>query len=123
MEATLSVPNAIVFLFDTATKNVKVPEYINDAIVASNKSCVSVGTQPDVDGEVTIKLANKFTDLEKGPYELVFSGYIDTPGKKIAVVTSEFEKLLEMGVPNMKTEVHVWVDDQKYPSVVLIDAS
>lgn len=123
MEAKLFISNAIVFVFDLANKRVQVPEYIDGVLTASNKSCVSVGTQSEVDGEVTVKLSGNLLDSEKDLYEVVFRGAIETPNKKIAVVTSELDKILEMDVQSKETEVVISVDDLKHPSVVLVEAT
>lgn len=123
MEATLFIPNAIVFVFDLANKNVQVPEYIDGVLTASNKSCVSVGTQSEVDGEVTVKLSGRLSDSERDLYEVAFHGAIETPSKKIAVVTSGLDKILEMDVQSEKTEVVISVDDLSHPGVVLVEAA
>ena len=123
MEAALFFPNAIFFVFDLANKKVQVPEYINGVLTAANESCVSIGTQAEVDGEVTVKLSDKFSESEKDSCEVVFNGFIVTPGKKIAIVTSELDKVLEMDVRDRKTHVKIWVDDLNYPSVVLVEAA
>jgi len=122
MDASLYPPNAILFVFDLSNKSVEVPEYIDDVLTAGNKSCVSIGTQADVDGEVLVKLQNPVSSPEKGKYQLVFQGTIDTPGKKIAVVTAEFDKVLEKDVRGRKTDTSIWVDDLNHPSMILVEA-
>lgn len=123
MEASLSVTRAIVFALDLANKNARVPEYIDGELIASNESCVSVGTQAEVDGAVTIKLSERLSDSEKRSYKIVFNGAIETPSKKLAIVTSEIEKILEMDVKNTKARVVISVDDLKFPSVVLVEVT
>lgn len=123
MDATLLIPNAIVFVFDLENKSVQVPAYTDGVLTAWNNSCVSVGTQSEVDGEVTVKLSGKLSGSERDLYEVAFSGVIETPSKKIAVVTSELEKILEMDVRTEKTEVIISVDDLSFPSVVLVEVS
>lgn len=122
MEVTLSVPNAIIFLYDMASKNVQIPEYIDNVLVAANAKCVSIGTQAYADGDVTIRLSNQIADLDKQSCEHVFDGYISTPGKKLAVSTSEDGVILQIDVKGDKTQVFAWVDDSDFPSLVLIEA-
>ncbi|AOT07694.1 hypothetical protein [Pseudoalteromonas luteoviolacea] len=121
MEITLPVPNAIVFLYDSANQDIQIPEYIDNVLVAANEKCVSIGTQLDVDGDVTIKLSNQRDDLDKNSCERVFDGVICTPGKKLAVSTSEDEAILQVDVKGDKAKVSVWVDDSSFPSLVLIE--
>ena len=123
MEATLSVPNAIIFLYDLVSKDIQVPEYIDNVLVAANEKCISVGTQADVDvdGDVTIRLSSQIDDPDKNSCEQVFDGLISTPGKKLAVSTSEDDAILQVDVKGEKTQVFVWVDDSDFPGLVLIE--
>lgn len=122
MEATLSIPNAIIFLYDLASKDIKIPEYIDNVLVTANQKCISIGTQADVDGDVTIRLSSQINDADKKSCEQVFGGLISTPGKKLAVSISEDEAILQVNVKGRKTQVFVWVDDSDFPSLVLIEA-
>lgn len=118
---TLSPPNAIVFVMDLTNPDVRIPEYVNGRLVASTESCVSVGTQAEVDGKTTVVLVKSIADsnaLEKH----IFQGKISTPGKKIAVVTSDLRKILEVNVAGDETLVNIWVDHNRNPSNVVISA-
>ncbi|MEJ2682413.1 MAG: hypothetical protein P8144_13345 [Gammaproteobacteria bacterium] len=121
-EVTLLVPNAIIFLYDLTSENIQVPEYIDNVLVAANESCISVGTQADVDGEVTLRLSNRIDDSDKEPCEKVFDGFVNTPGKKLVISTSEDDAILQVDVKGEKTQVFVWVDDTDFPSLVLVEA-
>ena len=122
MEITLFIPHAIIFLYDLANKNVQIPKYVDDVLVSSNEGCVSVGTQADVDGEVTLKLVDRLPENHKNTYKKVFDGCINTPGKRLAISTSEEEGILEIEVQDRKAQVSIWVDDVSYPGVVLVEA-
>jgi hypothetical protein len=122
MEATLSIPNAIIFLYDLTSKDIQIPEYIDNVLVAANQKCISIGTQADVDGDVTIRLSSQINDADKKSCEQVFGGLISTPGKKLAVSISEDDAILQVNVKGGKTQVFVWVDDSDFPSLVLIEA-
>ena len=115
----VSPPNAILFVLDPTNKNAVVPPYIDGEIVAVTDTCVSVGTQADVDGEVEISMSLSGVvpiDLNK-----VLSRNILVPGGKIAVVTSEFQKVLELDVPAGSAYVSIWVDDLRNPARVFIN--
>lgn len=122
MDISLFVPNAIIFLYDLANKNVQVPEYVDTTLTAANEGCISVGTQAEVDGEVTIRLSSQIDKSDKGSCKKIFNGSIDTPGQKLAISTSEDEGILEIDVNNKKTQVSIWADDLDYPSIILIEA-
>lgn len=115
--AVLSPPNAILFVLDPTNKEVVVPPYIAGELVAATATCVSVGTQADVDGDVEVSL-----EPAAGPLDLlqVFLGGVATPGGKVAVVTSHFFHVLEINVPSGMTEVVIWVDDLRHPAHVAI---
>lgn len=121
METKLLIPNAIVFLYDLTAPSIQIPEYKEDTIVSYNKSCISIGTQSDVDGEVTLKLSEKINIADKDHCEKIFNGEVDTSGKKLAISTSEVEGVLEISVKTSKTPITIWVDDTKFPSLVLIE--
>lgn len=70
----------------------------------------------------TVKLSNKLSAIDKDSCEKVFEGIIETPGKKVSVVTSELDKVLEIDVQDQKTQVFVWVDDLNSPSIVAVEA-
>lgn len=123
METSLFVPNSIIFIFDLANEDIMIPEYNDGILISSTKSCLSVGTQAEVDGEVTIKLINRSENSDKDLCEVVFSGVIETPSQKISVVTSELEKIFEMDVQAKQTEIIIAVDDLQFPSIVLITTS
>ena len=123
MEITLLVPNAIIFLYDLANKSVQVPEYIDNVLTSTNESCISVGTQSDMDGKVTIRLSNQIDESDKISCKKIFEGSIGTPGQKLAVSTSEEEGILEIGVKNKKTPISIWADDLNHPSIILVEAT
>lgn len=122
MEITLSISNAIIFLYDLASEDIQIPEYIDDVLVSANEKCVSIGTQTDVDGDVTIRLSNQIDASDKKSCKQVFDGFVSTPGKKLAISTSEDEAILQTDVKEEKTQVFVWVDDSGFPSMVLVEA-
>lgn len=54
---TVGPQNAILFLFDPTDKNVVVPAYVDGELIASTKTCISVGTQAPVDGDAEVSLS------------------------------------------------------------------
>lgn len=112
-------PNAILFVFDPKNKNVVVPLYIDKQLTAATDSCVSVGTQADVDGDTEIHLTSG--NVQPSKLIHVFRGRISTPGGSIAIVTSEFQKILELEIRKQHADVDIWADDLRSPSKVIVD--
>lgn len=114
----LLVPNAIIFVLDPNNSDVVIPEYKN--LVSHTESCVSVGTQADVDGETEVVLSR----VAPAGLSCVFNGEISTPSGAIAVEISERTSLGYIAGLQSKSRACIWVDDDKWPSqvaVVLID--
>lgn len=118
MKTSIPIPNSIIFIYDVDGQ-VIIPDYIDRELIAFNSSCISVGTQSEFDGDVLLHLEkNENKGIDK--FIKKFSGMIDTPNKKIAISTSDTERVLECAVDNYKTLVTIWVDDNQFPSVVVV---
>jgi hypothetical protein len=84
---------------------------------------VSVCTRAYVDGAVTVRLAARLTDAQKNGCNINSRHVIQSPGRRIAVVTSENERLFEIAVPADTARLTVSVDDARSPSMVCIEAT
>lgn len=121
METTYTPPHPIAFLFDPSNENMEVPAYDPERVVSFNASCVSIRTISDVDGDVTAALdVRSPLEMRVGDVE-VFRGVVDTPGKKVALVTSENQVLIEMETNRSKVPVRVLVDDEVHPARIWIE--
>jgi hypothetical protein len=119
VQATLSVPNAIVFILDPESRDVNIPEYDPDQTVASNQTCVSVKTLADVDGDATVRLEHRDKSNIDG-LETVFVGKVATPNKRLAVVTSLLDRIAETKVAQKVTRVAVAFDDRQSPALIVV---
>jgi len=72
-----------------------------------------------MDGETTIRLANL---LERTEGELIFEGFVETPGHHVAVSDMSGEVLLEIEVPSSITRLTIWANDSSEPDLILIEA-
>ena len=97
-EVTLPVPNALLFVLDPNHQDVQVPEYASGALVAANATCASIATLADVDGEVTVRLIERDGATPTERFVVVFDGTLETPSRRVAIVTSQFESVLEQEV-------------------------
>jgi hypothetical protein len=121
-ERTLSLDHPILFVEDFSNPELVIPEYSKDSVVSSNASCISIRAIMYVDGEVVVRLlcGNPLT-LPHGLSQ-VFEGVIATPGKNVAIVTSDNEKIIDVDVPGESTRIIVRVNDEEFPSDILIEA-
>jgi hypothetical protein len=108
----------IVFVMDFSNDAVEVPQYDPEHVAASSNTCVSVRTIADVDGEVTVFLADRPPSDAEGLGRHVLTGGIQVPSGAVAVVTSENEKLLERSIGKKTVELQVFVDDEEHPARV-----
>jgi hypothetical protein len=117
----ISPPNAILLIMDPGNAEAVIPQSMNDGLVAATRSCVVVGTQAFVDGETAVSLC---FDWEGPPEDLmrVFDGSVLTPQRKLAVMTSELETVLERDVEQSEVSISIWVDDLKNPARVIVRA-
>jgi hypothetical protein len=118
--ATLAVPHPVVFVLDPGNKQAVLPDLVRGQVTASTSTCVLVGTQAEVDGDVTFRLgAVRAADVDARLTQ-VFAGSVETPGRKLAIVTSHNERVLEADVPGSVTRVLVSVDDTVWPATVQV---
>jgi len=120
IEAYIAPANPIVFVLDPSNSSIELPQYIDGELVAANETCVSIGIQADVDGETNIQLIDKIESIEKNQLSKVFEGSITSPGNKIAVVTAEFDRVIETKILQNNAYLEIWVDDLRAPARVVV---
>jgi len=89
---------------------------VEGQLVSATDTCVSVATQAAVDGPVHVELTSAQDDRS---LRRVFRGAVLTPGSKLAVVTSQFERLLEAETTSQDVHLTILVDDPKIPGEVV----
>jgi hypothetical protein len=120
-QVTLSLPHPIVFLFDVPNTHVQVPEYVSGVPTSANGSCVSVNTRSKADGDVTIRLGRHIPADQKVGCQVVYQGEVRTPGMGLAVVTSEYNTILDIGVRGDRATVTISVDDPDGAGLIVIE--
>ena len=115
------LPHPIVFVMDSSNESVEIPEYDPETIISSNNTCISVRTISDVDGEVTLGLAEKNlpTDAQASTMR-VFASSLRTPSRRIALVTSENQTLIECSVGADEVTLQIFVDDESQPATIWV---
>ena len=120
MEAQISPDNPIVFVLDPTNREISVPAYIDGELIAETPTCVSVGIQPNIEGETSIEVASSLSSLQRRRLVKIHQGQIDAPGKTLAVVTAEFEEVVSTELDSDTPAFEVWVDDDASPRRVVI---
>lgn len=110
---TRLLKHPIIFILDFDCEEVYIPEHDRTQIVSFNEFCLSVRAMSDVDGSVQIALNEGSSGVSMIE---VFAGTLNTPSRRIAIVSSSNEKLLETEVPENRTGVVVLVDEKNFPS-------
>jgi hypothetical protein len=119
--ATVGLSHPILFVFDFSNKAFSVPEFDPSAAASANSTGVSVRTVADVDGDVTVHIARRLSGISaKG--NQVFAGKIQTPSRKVAVVTAENQVLVEASVREPVAQIRVVVDDVEHPTTIWVEA-
>jgi hypothetical protein len=116
--AVLGPPNAILFIFDPTSRDVAIPPYVDGELTTATATCVSVGTRADVDGETEVLV--EIAPVVPANLQLIFIGVIAIPGRRVAVVTSQLEHVLEIDVVADTAAISIWVDDLRSPARVII---
>ncbi len=113
---TIGLPNALIIVMDpTAGVIFRSMEH---KTIASTDSCVVVGCLSEADGETEITLG--LID-EVGPEDhLLFTGELKTPSRRIALISSHNDTLLEAETAQPMTSVRIWGNDLSEPDKVIV---
>lgn len=118
---TASLVHPILFVFDFSNEAFLVPEYDAGAPVSANETGLSIKAVSEVDGEVTVTLTDAIPPRLSSKAHVVFVGSVPAPSKKVAVVTSENEKLVEADVTSSTAQVRVLVDEPAFPTKIWVE--
>ncbi len=86
--------------------------------IGATDSCILIACLPEVDGQTQITLG---PDHEVDPgSDPAFEGELDTPTRRVQVVTVEWRPLLEAPVSNLTTRIRVWKNHPLFPDRIVI---
>ena len=111
---TIAPPNSLVLVTEAPTTTS--PSTMGGSSIASTRSCIAVSCLMFQDGETRITLGQPLKTDDRP----AFDGFLDTPHRKIAVWTVEWEKLLETRVPTIRTKIRIWTNHRTEPDDVYI---
>lgn len=120
MEAQVSPDNPILFVLDPANHDIAVPTYVDGELIAESESCVSVGIQPNFEGKTSVEITTFLGGLEQQRLTKIYEGRIKAPGKRLVVVTAEFEEVVSANLDSDRPAFEIWVDEEKSPARVVI---
>jgi hypothetical protein len=119
-EASLFVPNGIIFLLDPGHPNIVVPQYEAGHAAASSPSCTSIATVPEVDGVLNVRLVSSGAG-DAGV--LLFSGEVETPTGTLTVGTREIERVLALSGLPTRSHVRVYGNVRDSPHRITVVVS
>ncbi len=94
------------------------PDSMGGQLVLANKTCISIGTMSEFDGETEISLTDdRYTALEDDI--LVYEGALITPGNKLSICSVLNEALATIDVGE-NCRVRVFVNDSLEPNRIKI---
>jgi hypothetical protein len=114
--ARLPVLNSLLFIRDGRTRNL--PEIDGNGAVWSTASCVAVSCLPDCDGETEVTLGPSSEIGKRGT--LLFDRPLETPSRIVIVETVLGKEVLQIGVPNLQTRVHIWTNGARDTDEVIV---
>jgi hypothetical protein len=117
----IAPPNSIVFVFDRGNKTVEIPEYVNNRVTVASKSCVSVCTLAEMDGETEVTLSNSQDDQIKSDFAFSDEFKIETPSLELSVSSSQNVELLTTRVEKETTNIRVYYNDKREPDRIAIE--
>ena len=106
--------NSLVLVAEAPTQ--EGPSAFDGKGVAATPSCIAVVCFPEPDGETKVSLG-PCKDMDGAPE---FSAVLDTPNRKVAVWTIEWQKLLTASVPTERTKISIWRNHPRWPTEVYI---
>ena len=123
MKVQVAPANSIIFIFDTASKNIVVPTYLPGELIASNKTCISVDTLSEYDGETSIEISSDLARFEDRDLAWTQDLRISTPSKKVSIVTSQNDRLLSLECSDTTTKIAIGVNDENEPDRIVVIVS
>lgn len=113
---SIAPPYSLLLIADNPTAAMVPQEMPVGSHIASTDSCISIGCLMYQDGETEVTLGRPL-NTNRRP---AFDGFLETPGRKVAVWTIEWDKVLETTVPTARTRIRIWTNHPTEPDDVHI---
>lgn len=112
--------NSILFLSDETGGDPPVP--MRGAMVQSTPSSISFRCYPEQDGPTEIHVG-QFNEFEPAQGVLAFDGELETPGHNVVLSTADWQTLLRVEVPGMRTRIRIWLSHSQWPDRIVVALS
>jgi hypothetical protein len=114
--AKIAPPNSLILIEDLGGG--EIPASMGESLVVSTDSCIAVGCRSDIDGDTQFTLGET-QEVDPGGHP-IFRGMLNTPNRRIALISVIGQVILEAPVPQQQTIVRVWVNDPSEPDHVVV---
>jgi hypothetical protein len=118
MIASIEVAVLYSIFIVTGTTDCDIPDVSGKMRVAATSDCITIGCQPDSEGNTVIQLA-PVGEIDPGT-KPTFVGRIRTPNRKIQAWSALWELLLEIPTVGDETTVYVWLNHPTFADEVKI---
>ncbi|WP_146112106.1 MULTISPECIES: hypothetical protein [unclassified Brevundimonas] len=86
----------------------------------ADERCVCIGTLSEVDGHTRVVVGS---NIDHSNLALAFSGEIATPARRLVISDAELNTLIEVAVPAYLTNLSIWTNDAREPSMIAINVT
>jgi hypothetical protein len=115
-ESTRIAPPNSLLLIAAAPTDMVPQEMTVGPNIGATRCCITVGCLMYQDGETEVALGRPL-NTNRRP---AFDGFLDTPSRKVAVWTIEWDKVLATSVPTTRTRIRIWTNHPTEPDDVHI---
>ena len=116
LSVKIAPPHSLITISDS--QGGEVPDSVSKNLITSTRTCISVGTKAEIDGETEIIIGNfDEINLDSDPS---FYGEIATPSRVISVFTVFEDQVLFLETKTKHASVQIWVNDQNEPTKIVI---
>jgi hypothetical protein len=112
-----TLPNSLILVMDQTVG--KVPDSMNQSLVAATTTCVAVGTVSETDAQTFISLSDEIPP-RMSKQVLAFDGVLPTPSRRLSVCSVHDDALLVLDVAGNNTRVRIWADHPAEPNEIWV---
>lgn len=116
VSAKIAPPNSLLLV--AGTGGGEIPESFGGAMIASTSTCIAIGCRSEADGETEVILG-RAEEIDPGDNPC-FEDFLETPTRRILIRTVLGDTLLEAPVPDVRTGLRIWLNDNAEPDRIMI---
>ena len=116
------VPHSIFFLFDPENE-ADIPVWDASGPVQASKTCISVATLTEIDGDTTIELSDQQSAYPPDGYLKVFSGNVTAPHGSICINFSDRDGVICVLSRGQEPQIDVWINRLVEPDHIYVSVA